>query len=98
MDLNRFPADYKDDIEAANIFLKGEGCSSVYIFGSLVTGKFHDKSDIDIGISGLPPGKFFKVYSRLDGILKKKIDLVDFDEQKEFYDLLCKLGEVVEIG
>lgn len=98
MDLNRFPAEYKNDIEAANIFLKREGCSSVYIFGSLVTGKFHAKSDIDIGISGLPPERFFKVYSRLDGILKKKIDLVDFDEQKEFYNLLCRLGEVVKVG
>ena len=90
------PPKYQRDIETAKNLLKNEGCQSVYLFGSLVTGKYHDNSDIDIGIKGLPKGKFFatcaKVYFALDN------DIVDFDNNDEFYSLLSRLGEVVEIG
>ncbi len=97
MNLINLPIEYKREIKEASTLLKNEGCKSVYLFGSLATGKFHKGSDIDIGISGLPPEKFFKVYSKLDGLIQKKIDLIDFDEQKDFYNLLIKLGEVIEV-
>jgi len=58
MELN-IPQEYRNDIEIARNVLKNEGCQSVYLFGSLVTGKHHNDSDIDIGIKGLPKGKFF---------------------------------------
>jgi predicted nucleotidyltransferase len=50
---------YQKDIEIATNLLKEKGCQSIYLFGSLVTEKNHDNSDIDIGIKGLPKGKFF---------------------------------------
>jgi predicted nucleotidyltransferase len=92
------PLKYRKDIEIAIKLLKNEGCQSIFLFGSLVTGKIHDHSDIDIGIKGLPPKKFFRVYAFLDKELSNKIDLVDFDLHKDFYGLLDSLGEVVEIG
>jgi predicted nucleotidyltransferase len=64
----------------------------------MTTGKIRKDSDIDIGISGLPPQKFFTVYARLDKELSNRVDLVDFDFQKDFYNLLNSLGEVVELG
>jgi hypothetical protein len=51
----------------------------------LVSGKMHEASDIDIGIKGLPKGKFFEVYSRLYFDIENKIDLVDFDINPDFY-------------
>jgi predicted nucleotidyltransferase len=98
MDLEQIPEKYQEDIKKARNLLKNEGCKVVYLFGSMVTGKIHKNSDIDIGISGLPPQKFFKVYAHLDKELSNKVDLVDFDFQKDFYDLLNSLGEVVELG
>jgi predicted nucleotidyltransferase len=98
MDVTKIPVKFRHDIEAAKNLLKEEGCRSVYLFGSLVTGTAHERSDIDIGISGLSPEKFFKVYSKLDQALTSKVDLVDFDERKDFYNLLNRLGEVVEVG
>jgi predicted nucleotidyltransferase len=98
MDLNNVPAKYQEDIEKAANLLKKEGCKAVFLFGSMVTGNIHQNSDIDIGIKGLPPKKFFKVYAFLDKELSNKIDLVDFDLHKDFYALLDSLGEVVEIG
>ena len=92
------PLKYQKDIEIATNLLKNEGCQSVYLFGSLVTGKIHDNSDIDIGIKGLPPEKFFKVYSKLYMNLNNEFHLVDFDYENDFYSLLNKHGEVVEVG
>jgi predicted nucleotidyltransferase len=97
MELN-IPVKYRNDIELAINLLKNEGCQSIYLFGSLVTGKVHDNSDIDIGIKGLPPEKFFKAYSKLYMNLDNEIDLVDFDYDIQFFSLLERLGEVVEIG
>ena len=97
MKLN-IPSNYQKDVEIAANFLKNEGCKSIFLFGSLITGKIHQNSDIDIGIRGLPPGKFFNVYAKLDNILSNNVDLVDFDANHKLYDLLHSLGEVVEIG
>jgi predicted nucleotidyltransferase len=97
MELN-IPLSYQKDIETAAKFLKSEGCQSVFLFGSMVTGKIHQNSDIDIGIKGLPPGKFFRVYAQLDNNISNEVDLVDFDANYKFYNLLSSLGEIVEIG
>jgi predicted nucleotidyltransferase len=97
MNFDKIPENYQEDIKKASKLLRDEGCKTIYLFGSMVTGKFHKNSDIDIGISGLPPQRFFKVYAHLDKELSNRVDLVDFDIQKDFYNLLNSLGEVVEL-
>jgi predicted nucleotidyltransferase len=97
MELNKIPEKYQDDIKKATNLLKNEGCKNVFLFGSMVTGKIHQNSDIDMGIMGLPPKKFFRVSAYLDKESSSKIDLVDFDLCKDFYTLLDSLGEVIEL-
>ena len=97
MELN-IPVRYQKDIEMAASLLKNEGCETVFLFGSLVTGKIRDESDIDIGVKGLPQSKFLRLYSRLYFDFENKIDLVDFDANSDFYSMLSRIGEVVEIG
>lgn len=97
MKIKEIPDKFKNDIKFARDLLKSEGGKSVYLFGSLVTGNINENSDIDLGVTGLPNTKFFKVYSRLNQNLESRFDLIDFDEKSDFYDLLTKLGEVVEI-
>ena len=92
------PKKYRQDIENAAKMLKNEGCEAVYLFGSLVTGKNNDNSDIDIGIKGFPKGEFFRLYSKLYFRFNNKIDLVDFDANEDFYLMLNRIGEVVQIG
>ena len=91
------PEKYQEDIKKASFFLKGEGCETVFLFGSLVTGKIHGNSDIDIGVKGLPPEKFFKAYSKLYMNLSNEFHLVDFDCDKDFFSLLERQGEVLEL-
>ena len=98
MNLSLIPEKYRFDIEKAIICLKEEGCASVFLFGSLVTGKYTDSSDIDLGIMGLSPHKYIRTYSKLNNIMKNRFDLIDFDENIDMYNLLYSIGEVVEIG
>jgi predicted nucleotidyltransferase len=92
------PLKYRRDIEEAVVLLQNAGCKSVYLFGSMVSGKIHKNSDIDIGIEGLPPQKFIHTYSLLNNTLKNNIDLVDFDTNRNLFMLLNSLGEVKKIG
>ena len=98
MYIDNIPENYQDDIKKATNLLKNEGCKAVFLFGSMVTGNIHKNSDIDIGITGLPPGKFFRVYASLDRELINRVDLVDFDLNSDFFGLLDSLGEVIKIG
>jgi predicted nucleotidyltransferase len=98
MNLDKIPEKYQDNIKKAIYFLKNEESKNVFLFGSMVTGKIHQNSDIDIGITGLPPKKFFRVCASLDRELANKIDVVDFDLCYDFYNLLDSLGEVVKLG
>jgi predicted nucleotidyltransferase len=91
------PQKYQNDIELAVNYLKSEGCSAIYLFGSMVTGKINDESDIDIGVKGLPPKKFIRTYSVLNEKLSNKIDLVDFDVNNSFFELLNSIKEVHKI-
>jgi len=95
--IDKIPAKYREDIKKAVDLLKNEGCR-IFLFGSMVTGKIHNDSDIDIGVLGLPPKRFFRVYADLDKKISNKIELIDFDINKDFYNLLDSLGEVIEIG
>ena len=98
MNIQAIPEKYQEDIKKATVLLKKEGCEEVFLFGSMVTGSFHQNSDIDIGIKGLPPKRYFRVYASLDKELSNKVDLVDFDLNKDFYNLLSSLGEITKIG
>jgi len=97
MELN-IPPKYQKDINNAINLLKKEGCDSVFLFGSLVTGKIRENSDIDIGVKGLPKEKFLDLYSQLYFDFENKIDLVDFDMNFEFYSMLNSIEEVIQIG
>ena len=83
--------------KATNI-LKNAGCTEIYLFGSQATGKANDNSDVDLGVKGLPPKLFFRMHSDLEEALKMPVDLVDFDYQKDFFDLLQRVGELKKIG
>ena len=98
MDLSKIPEKYRLDIEKAAICLKEEGCTAIFLFGSLATGEYTDSSDIDLGIMGLSPRKYIRTYSKLNNIMKNRFDLIDFDENKKLYNFLFSIGEIIEIG
>jgi len=92
------PRKFHNDIVKAYILLKQKGCTRVYLFGSLVKGKTHKYSDIDIGIQGLPGEKFIRTACDLDKVSNIPIDLVDFDFDSDFFCLLKDINRIKEIA
>lgn len=64
--------------------------SSVILFGSSI--EKENANDIDIGIKGMPPGRFFEFYGELLLSLPKRIDVVDLSKENSFNRLVEKEG------
>jgi predicted nucleotidyltransferase len=78
------PDTFKADIDRAIQILQEEGCTEIYVFGSVATGESHSDSDIDLAIRGCPPGRFFHTLGRLMWELDHPVDLVDLDSEDPF--------------
>jgi len=92
------PTAFQSDIEKAIRLLNEEGCSEIYLFGSLVTGDFRAKSDIDLGVKGCPAEGFFQIFSKLNDFCEHRIDLVDFEAEEDFHNMLKDIEEVIRIA
>ena len=84
-------------LTATNL-LKNAGCTDIFLFGSQATGRAHSDSDVDLGVKGLPPRLFYRMHWQLEDALDMKVDLVDFDFQRDFFELLQSMGELKKIG
>jgi len=52
-----------------------------FIFGSLVRpGAFHEDSDVDIALEGLPPERFWEAAAHLSEILEREVDVLPLEE------------------
>lgn len=92
------PEIYQKDIRRAVEILHEGGCTGVYLFGSLTTGKVREGTDIDLAIRGCPKGKFFRLLGKLLLELDHPVDLVSLDRQDAFARYLEKEGGLFQIG
>ncbi len=92
-----FPEVYQKRIQTAVRLLKNAGAKKVFLFGSLVRGEINNSSDIDIGIQGLAPEIFFRIFDQLSEAVDSPLDLVDFDEQNDFFNMLDSIDEVIQL-
>jgi len=60
------------------------GVRRVWLFGSLEEGGFHEHSDIDLAVAGLPPGSaLFRAAAELDELAQPfVVDLVPIEEAR----------------
>lgn len=65
--------------------------SAIYLFGS-ATEPNVEARDIDLGVTGLEPERFFKFYGELIKHLSKPVDLVDLSEESMFTKLVEETG------
>jgi predicted nucleotidyltransferase len=89
---------FKKDIDRAVQILKEEGCTEIYVFGSVASGDSHSDSDIDLAVRGCPPGRFFHTLGRLMWELEHPVDVVDLNESSIFVRYLLESGELVRLG
>jgi len=74
------PTDIQTKLERIVDYLKGGGCSKIYLFGSMAEGTHRSQSDIDIAVSGISSREFFKAAAMLPFIAKHRVDLVDLND------------------
>lgn len=85
-------------IQRAAAVLKAAGAREVYVFGSAASEKMRSDSDVDIAVSGLPPGVFFRAMSDAERALGRPLDLIDLDEDNPFTRYLKSEGELLRVG
>ena len=88
----------RNSIERAAAVLKEMGAREVYVFGSAATGTMREGSDVDLAVTGLPPGIFFSAYSRAEGGLGRRMDLVDLDDENLFTQYLKRKGKLQRVA
>ena len=97
--INTFPEKFRKDIKKATEILKKYGCTEIYIFGSIVNGRFDENSDIDIAVRGLKDELYFRVLGELGMQLSHEIDLLDLDdEQDRFAQFILKNKELIKVA
>ena len=94
----KIPEPYKKDIDIAINILKEEGCSEVYIFGSIAEGTFNANSDIDIAAKGIKKEKFFKVFARLMNAMEHSVDLIDMEQNIRFTKHIFDIGDIIRVA
>lgn len=92
------PKPFHRDVNHAVKILRDAGCSEVYLFGSVVSGRSRVGSDLDLAIRGCPSENFFHVLGLLLMELDHSVDLVDLDSQDPFARYLQKRGALVRIN
>ena len=98
MDNIKLDENVKSEVQEVVTLLKENGCKKIYLFGSIVNGKFKKDSDIDVAISGLEPKKFIMVYSKIMMSLDRKVDIVDLDDEDDYFvKNVLKKEELIEV-
>ncbi|OLP15361.1 hypothetical protein BST81_26815 [Leptolyngbya sp. 'hensonii'] len=71
------------------------GASRVVVFGSLVSDRFNEASDIDLAVWDLPESRYFQAVGKLQGLSELAIDLVRVETASA--DLLGAIGQGTEL-
>jgi predicted nucleotidyltransferase len=92
------PPEFREDVERAVGILRDAGCTAVFVFGSVATGRVREWSDLDLAVRGCPPSDFFKVLGKLLMTLDHSVDLVDLDCADPFVEHLQTYEELVRVA
>lgn len=85
-------------IEQACTTLKSAGALEVYAFGSATSGLFQSGSDLDLGVRGLPPERFYSATAQVADAVGCGVDIVDLDAPTPFTRYLGESGELIRVG
>ena len=80
---------------AAQILKTEFAASRVVVFGSLLGESFHETSDLDLAVWGLPEKSYFKAVSRLVALSAFAVDLVEVQYAKP--ELLAAIAQGLKL-
>ncbi|GMV38699.1 MAG: hypothetical protein AMXMBFR64_04150 [Myxococcales bacterium] len=72
------------------------GARRVILFGSLRTGRLHDRSDIDVAVDGVPADRYWEALWRCAEVAGRHVDLVLLSEASDsLRERIAEDGEVL---
>jgi uncharacterized protein len=80
---------------AAQVLKTEFAASRVVLFGSLLSENFHETSDLDLAVWGLPEKHYFKAVARLLSLIDFEIDLVEV--QLASPEILAAIAQGMEV-
>ncbi len=84
----------QDHINKAIELAKEYGVSRLLLFGSALS-EPEKAEDIDLGVEGIEPSKFFLFGGTLENILNKTVDIVPLEINSEFVKHIVKYGKFI---
>jgi uncharacterized protein len=81
--------------KAANLLKQEFRAERVVLFGSILGEGFHESSDLDLAVWGLPESLYFRAVARLEGLDGFIIDLVEV--QHAFPHIVDAIKEGIEL-
>ena len=79
------------DKNAISLLARQYGVHKVLLFGSSAEGQ-KEARDIDLGVIGIEPRRFFKFYGDLMFSLSKPVDLIDLSKDTRFNAIIKREG------
>ena len=74
---------------------KDFGTKKVFLFGSCLE-DMNSAQDIDIAVSGVEPGKFFKYYGKVSMAVEDEVDIVDLDDvRNHLHERILSKGKML---
>lgn len=85
--------------EVASILVEEFGATEVILFGSMVEGDVHAASDVDLGVRGLSPHRYFDAVARVTQLLACDVDLVELETARPSLRAhIVETGQVLSTG
>lgn len=76
--------------------LRGHGATKVVLFGSLCSGSFHPRSDIDLAVEGIPRLAWTRAFADVMMALDHPVDLKPIEEvEPSFREAILRRGDVL---
>jgi predicted nucleotidyltransferase len=64
----------------AALLVERFGVRRIVLFGSLLEGRLHERSDIDLGVEGLAPERYWEALWRCAAAAGRHVDLVPLED------------------
>ena len=82
--------------EVVRVLVEELGVRRVILFGSLLDGRLHERSDIDLAVEGLAPERYWEALWRCSKAAQRHVDLVPLGEASaSLRDHIRERGEVL---
>ena len=84
----------ESDLKIICHYAKEYGANAIFLFGSSLCDS-SSAHDIDLGVIGIEPAKFFSFYGELLMKLNQPVDLIDLSRPSKFSALVMKRGKKI---